>query len=58
MPMGGMPQVREHYQDNPFHNFHHAFSVLHGAFLLMTHGGVASALLKVGRPSPMRLRHV
>ena len=28
--------VRERYHDNPFHNFYHAFSVMHAAFLVMS----------------------
>ncbi len=37
--------VREKYHDRPFHNFHHAFSVMHAAFLVLTQERASQALL-------------
>lgn len=39
--------VRGKYRDNPFHNFYHAFSVLHATFMMLIHTQVGSMLTKL-----------
>jgi hypothetical protein len=39
--------VRSKYHDNPFHNFFHAFSVLHAVFMMLIHTQAGSLLTKL-----------